>query len=198
MEKIALEKNLAPIKAQISKAETAAVALKIKTADDMAGAAEVLSKIKIVGKEIKNRKEAITKPINEGLKSIRAFFAPLEEQWENAERIVKDKMVDYQNAQLAKVEVKKDEIQEKIESGKMSEEKGEEKIAAIIPQNSVQVKSGTVQFRTIKEVVIEDEGKLPREYLVPDMVKIRKVALAGVEIAGVKVVEKQTVAGTTK
>jgi hypothetical protein len=31
-----------------------------------------------------------------------------------------------------------------------------------------------------------------------DMVKIRKVALAGVEIAGVKVVEKQVVAGIVR
>ena len=78
MENATLEKNLAPIKIQVSKAESAANTLKIETAEDMVNAADILGKIKTVGKEITKRKEAITKPINEGLKSIRAFFAPID------------------------------------------------------------------------------------------------------------------------
>jgi len=80
----------------------------------------------------------------------------------------------------------------------MSFEKAAEKIEEIIPQKNIITNNGAIQFRTIKDVVIEDETKLPREFLVPNMVKIRKVALEGVEIPGVKVVEKQTVAGIIK
>ena len=39
------------------------------------------------------------------------------------------------------------------------------------------------------------EKDLPREYLIPDMVKIRRDALTGVKIAGVEVREVKTVAG---
>jgi hypothetical protein len=198
MENANLVKELVPIKAQVTKAEAAANSLQVKTADDLTAATELLGKIKTVGKLITGKKESITKPLNEALKNARAFFAPLEQSWWNAEKIVKDKMIVYQNAELAKAAKKTEVIEKQVESGKMSFDKAADKIEAITPQKNVTTDAGAAQFRTVKEVVIEDESKLPREYLVPDMVKIRKVALAGIAIAGVKVVEKQAVAGITR
>ena len=58
-------------------------------------------------------------------------------------------------------------------------------------------KVGEVQIRKIKKVRISDEALLPRQYLVPDMVAIRKDALAGVSIAGVEVYEDESIAATT-
>lgn len=198
MEKQDLTKELAPIKAQVSKAINAANALEIKTADQMVEATDILGKIKTVGKMIKQKKESITKPLNEALRNARAFFAPIEGQWNEAELIVKRKMIAYQQAEQAKAAKKTEKIEEKVESGKMSFDKAAEKIEQVTPEKTVEAKAGSVQFRTIKEVIIEDETKIPREYLVPDMVKIKKVALAGVSIAGVKVVDKQVVAGISK
>ena len=198
METAELTRELAPIRVQASKAEGAATALQIKTADDLLLATEVLSKIKLVGKQITEKKEGITKPLNEALRNVRALFAPLETAWMNAEKIVKEKTVAYRNSALSKADEKTGAIERRVESGRLSFEKAVGKIEAITPQKTVEAKLGGIQFRTVKDVVIEDETKLPREFLVPDMAKIRKVALAGVEIAGVKVVEKQIVAGTTK
>jgi hypothetical protein len=198
METPNLKKELAPIQANVLKAEQAATQLFIKTDEDNNKAAELLIKIKTVGKQIKDAKEKITKPANEILKNARAFFSPMEKQFDNAEFIVKGKMGEYKMAQDAKALKETQKIEAKVEAGKMSFEKAAEKIEAVTPQKSVETKSGGVQYRTIKEVILEDESKLPREYLVPDMVKIRKVALAGVEIAGVKVVDKQVVAGIIK
>lgn len=198
MENSNLVKELAPLKVQISKAETDANDLQIKTKDDLPMAAELLSEIKIVGKAITEKKESITKPLNLALKNARAFFAPVETQYENAERIVKNKMNDFQNAELAKAAKKTEVIENKVEEGKMSFDKAVEKIEEITPEKKVEAKSGSIQFRTVKEVIIKDENKIPREYLVLDMVKIRKVALAGIEIPGVEVVEKQSVAGIVK
>jgi len=198
METPNLKKELAPIQANVSKAEQAATQLSIKTDEDNNKASELLIKIKTVGKQIKDAKEKITKPANEILKNARAFFSPMEKQFDNAEFIVKGKMGEYKMAQDAKALKETQKIEAKVEAGKMSFEKAAEKIEAVTPQKSVETKSGGVQYRTIKEVILEDESKLPREYLVPDMVKIRKVALAGVEIAGVKVVDKQVVAGIIK
>jgi hypothetical protein len=107
-------------------------------------------------------------------------------------------MLAFNQAELDKAKVQTEKITEKVETGKMSFEKAADKIQEITPEKNVESKSGAVQFRTVKEVVIEDENKVPREYLMLDMVKIRKVALAGVEIAGVKVVEKQVVAGIVR
>ena len=198
MENAKLSQELAPIKAQTTKAVSAATALQIKTTDDLTVATELLGKIKTVGKMITSKKESITKPLNEALKNARAFFAPLEQQWWDAEKIVKDKMIDWQTKQLALAAKKTEVIEQKVESGKMSFEKAAEKIEAVTPQKNVTTDAGAAQFRTVKEVVIDNETLIPREYLMLDMVKIRKVALAGVGIPGVRVVEKQAVAGITK
>jgi len=198
MENVKLSQELAPFVATISKAEAAATALTVKTADDLTGATELLGKIKTVGKAITAKKESMTKPLNEALRNIRDFFRPVEAQWANAEQIVKGKMIDYQNAELAKAAKKTEVIEQKVESGKMSFEKAAEKIEAVTPQKNVTTAAGAAQFRTVKEVVIDNETLIPREYLILDMVKIRKVALAGVTIPGVRVIEKQAVAGITR
>jgi len=198
MENVKLSRELAPFVATISKAEAAATALTVKTADDLTGATELLGKIKTVGKAITAKKESMTKPLNEALRNIRDFFRPVEAQWANAEQIVKGKMIDYQNAELAKAAKKTEVIEQKVESGKMSFEKAAEKIEAVTPQKNVTTAAGAAQFRTVKEVVIDNETLIPREYLILDMVKIRKVALAGVTIPGVRVIEKQAVAGITR
>lgn len=193
-----LMKQLEPIKATVSKAEIAANNLEIKTKEDLVPATELLGKIKSVGKIIKDKKEGMTKPINEALKNIRSFFSPVELQFNNAETIVKRKMEIFNNAERLKAIKKTEVIEKKVEEGKMSFDKAVEKIESITPDRKVETESGAVQFRTIKEVIIEDEKLIPREYLVVDTVKVRKVALAGVEIPGVKVVEKQIVAGLTR
>ena len=190
-----LTKELAPIKAKVSQAISASNSLVIKKEEHLTPATELLGKIKTVGRAIKQKKETITKPLNEALRNARAFFNPIEKEYLEAERIVKSKMLEYQNAQIKKAEIKSEKIAEKVEAGEMSFDKAADKIEKVTPDKVIEAKESAVQFRTIKEVVIEDKTKIPREYLIPDMVRIRKIALAGVEIAGIKVVEKQTVAG---
>ena len=192
-----LNKELAPIKTRVSKAVAVATALEIKTANDLTKATNTLNEIKIIGEMIKSKKEGMTKPANEILKNARAFFNPVEKEYLKAEKIVKDKMLFYYQAEKAKAAKQEKKIVEKVEKGQMNFDKAADKIEAITPQKTVEAKAGTVQFRTIRDIEIVDETKLPREYLVPDMVKIRKVVLAGIEIPDVKLVEKQVVAGFT-
>ena len=198
METANLTKELVPIKAKVSKIENTATALTIKTSTDLELATDLLGRIKLIGNEIRMKKESITKPLNEALKNARAFFAPVENQWRTAEMTIKNKMVLYNNEQREKARVKTEAIEKKVEAGKMSFDKAADKIEAVTPQKAVEGETGAAQFRTVREVIITDETKLPREYLVPDMVKIRKVALAGITIPGVTVAEKQIVAGVMK
>jgi hypothetical protein len=191
------DKELSVIKTQISKAISTAKTLEIATPEDMPSAVDLLSKIKTVGKLITAKKEAITKPLNESLKQIRAFFAPFEEEYEKAERIVKVKMIDFDNRMHLEAIKKQAVIEKKVSSGKMTMEKAADKLEDIIPKKSVATSEGAVSFKVIKEVIIVDESKLPREYMIPDLAKIKKVALAGIAIAGVEVQEKKIVAGTT-
>ncbi len=190
-------KEVAVVRGQIEKAFHAAEELTIKSPEDLTHATELLVKIRTVGKNVTSIKDGIAKPLNEALKAARAFFNPIELQWKSAEDVVKSKMLDYQLAERAKAAKKEEKIAEKVESGKMSFENGAKKIEAVRPKNSVATDTGSkAQFKKVKEIVIEDEAAVPREYLVLDMVKIRKVALAGVNIPGVKVIEKETLAVT--
>ena len=181
-----IDKEIVLIKSQTTKAMQAAQELSIKSDEDMPGASELFLKIKAVGNLIKQRKDTITRPLYKMYKDAMDYFKPLEQEYVNAEK------------QMAKAAKETAKIEEKVEMGKIDFQKAAEKIEKIAPQKSVETGAGAVQFRTIKEVVVEDETKIPREYFVLDMVKVRKVALAGVEIPGVKVIEKQIVAGIAK
>jgi len=193
-----IDKEIVLIKSQTTKAMQAAQELSIKTDADMPGASELFLKIKAVGNLIKQRKDTITRPLYKMYKDAMDYFKPLEQEYSNAERVVSQKISEYREKQMAKAAKETAKIEEKVEMGKIDFQKAAEKIEKIAPQKSVETGAGAVQFRTIKEVVVEDETKIPREYFVLDMVKVRKVALAGVEIPGVKVVDKQVVAGVVK
>jgi len=189
--------DLAPIKKQVSLVGSSANSLKINSAPDLVKATDILGKIKSIGKDIKKWRESITKPLNEALKNARDLFRPLENDWSEAERIVKKKMVDFNVKQQAKAAEKEAKIEKQVEKGEIDMEKGAEKLEKVAPPNKIEADKGSIQFRTIKKIVIFDKSKLPREFLIPDTVKIRKVALAGIDIAGVKVVEEKQVSASS-
>jgi hypothetical protein len=193
-----ITKELAPIKSQISKVISSANSLEIKNRDGLNNAVDILSKVKRIGNTIKAKKESIIKPINESLKSIRELFRPLEDEWSEAEMIIKEKMNVFNELEEEKARIKEAKITEKVESGKMSMEKAANQLEEIQPEKKIESKNGSVQFKTYRDVIIEDESKLPYKYLVPDRVRIRRDALSGVIIEGVKVVEKKQIAVSSK
>jgi len=192
------ELNLAPIKKQVSSIIKSAGSLKINSAPGLVEATDILGKIKSVGREIKEKRDSIIKPLNEAKNNAMDLFRPLESDWSEAERIVKKKMTIFGDQQAEKAREKEVKITEQIESGKMDIEKGAEKLDKITPANKVEADNGSIQFRMVKRVVIENQDLIPREYLVPDMVKINKVAKAGIKIAGIKVVEERQVSSYQK
>lgn len=198
MENKDIVKVLIPIKAKIEQVGSYANILEIKSEQHLKEATNELTSVKLIQKELTARKESITKPMLLALKNARAIFAPLEAKVTAAELIIKRKMLTYQNAITAKAEKKMEKIATDVEAGKISFDKGVEKLAKVQePTKTVSVDNGQITYRTVKKVIIENADLLPREYLVPDEVKIRRDALAGKEIAGVKVVEEKVVSART-
>ena len=186
--------DLAPIKRQVSAVVSSAGLLEINNKPDLIKATDVLTKIKSIANEIKEKKDSIIKPLNEALKNARDLFRPLETDYSEAETTVKMKMVIFNQQEEKKAAEATAKIEQKVEAGKMSMEVAADKIEEVIPENKVEGKSGSIQFRVVKKVVIENEFDVPREFLMLDMVKIRKAALNGFIIKGVKVVEEKVVA----
>lgn len=209
-------KELAPLKAQMTKLESQVNALVITNAEENIQAIELKAKLKSMGQTIKERKEEITKPLNAALKSARELFAPLETQFENAEGAVGKKLLDYKRKVDAEARAEEERIAKKleedrkkleaeVEAGKITEEKAEAKLelkeqkaenkldSLETVDKTTRTAHGQVQFRKIKKVRITDEKLIPRNYLVVDMVAVRRDALAGVQIPGAEVYEEETV-----
>ncbi len=189
------EKEVSLVKAQATRALTAAEAINITSAESLESAVDLLSKMKKVGRMIKDRKEAITKPLSEALNSARDLFKPIEANLTEAEGVVKRKMLDYQEAEEKRIDAEKEKVVDKMEDGKMSLEKGLAKMEKIGDvQTSAQGKIGSIATRIVKKYRVTDESKLSREYLMPDMGKITEALKAGKEVPGAEVYEEKVIA----
>lgn len=194
MTQIPETKEIATVKQQATKALGLAQEMVIASADDRVRATDVLSKMKTVAKMIKEREEAITKPLNEALSSARDLFRPMKQNLAEAESVVKTKMLAYDAAEEKRIAEEQQKIAEKVEAGKMKPETAMKKIENIGEvKTSVQGKVGQTQTRTVKKYRVVDESKIPREYLVPDMGKITEAFKAGKVVPGAEAYEEKII-----
>ena len=201
------EKELAVLRQTSTRARNRAETIVIESDSDLKKGADFLSNVKKAQKLIKEKKESITKPMNMALKNARAFFAPFEQSLDESERLVKARMITY--AQLVQEKAAEDarRIEEELHRKAQEEQMTAEKLSAETNkamqemaelktvETKVEGRKGAIQYRTVKQIEVEDLNAIPREYLIPDMTKIRKVALAGVQIPGIIVKEVKQIAG---
>lgn len=182
-----LEKESSPVIAKSKKIE-------IANAQDMEKAAEILSNLNRYADQVKKEKDAIVKPINEGLKRIRQLFAPLEERLEDSINMIRVEMSQYQTLQKRNAEEEAAKIAARIGEGKgkLSVETAVNKIEEIeTPADRVSTDSGMVKFKTVKKFQVTDVSLIPKEFILPNEVEIRKAMIAGIEIAGVRYFEEE-------
>ncbi len=193
-------KELAVLKGQVSKLETRANEVAIETQEDYEGAVDIVAKLKDTGSIIKKRKESITKPLNEALKNARELFKPIEQQFTEAERIVKGKLLEYKQKADAKAREEEQKIANRVEKGTMKVETAEKKIENVERvQQTTRGKVGEVQVRKIKKLRIVDKKLIPLEYLEPDMGAIRRDAISNkITIPGVEVYEEEVIAAGSR
>ena len=188
-------KELAPIKAQVSKLENQATAVAIESQEGYENAIDLVSKLKETGSEIKNKKESITKPLNEALRNVRDMFRPIETQFENAERIIKTKLLDYKRKKDEEARAEEAKVAARVAKGTMKLETAEKKMDSIERvENTTRGQVGQVQIKKIRKVRVTNQESIPRKYLVPDMVLIRQDALSGIVIPGIEVYEEESIA----
>lgn len=181
------------IKRQAEGADKVAKEIIIKNQNDFEKASELFLKVKQAGKYIASEKEKMTRGLLDTLANIRSFFKPYEIMQSNAEKEIGSKILAYQLEAEKKSQIKIDAVVEKVEKGQITFEQANEKIETLEVEKTVEVNTGAVQFKTIRDYEIIDEKLIPKKYWVLDLVKLRKDALDGVEIPGVKVVEKKII-----
>ena len=186
----------------------------IKAQPDYDEAGELLKKIKVKAAEIEELQKGITRPLNEALKRARDLFRRPLDYLERAENSLRKVRLIWQNDQEAKrleAESKLRELARKEEEKKRkalevriekAEEKGDTEKAELLREKQAEVfvpapivesqvqKTEGIGIRKMWKFRIADESLIPREYLIPDSVKIGKMVRASggtVKIAGVEV-----------
>lgn len=193
------EKELKEYKSQVDLVQKGANALVISSNEDMEKGTDLLASVKQIKKAVTERKEAITRPLMEALASARDLFKPLETGYADAEKVIKAKMLDYSLAEAERIEKEKARVEARVEKGTMRVDTAVQKIEDIgDTKSSFSGEQGKITFKTMRKVRITDENLIPREYLVPDMVKITKVSLAGINVPGAEVYEEKVVAAGTR
>ncbi len=187
------EKEIIILKKQLSPIVEEAKGIKIINNKDMEEAAELLSTLNKINDKITNEKEKITKPLNEALRTERGRWKPIEEIYEEAIDILRDKMSLYQTEQIR---LQREE--EKRIAARVGEGKGKLKIETavrkmeeldIVPEKVIAA-SGSVKFREDKVLKITDEKMIPQKYFMLDEKKLLADLKAGVEILGAELETK--------
>lgn len=157
----------------------------ITTQEDYQEAAKLLSQLKDIGKLALAEQEKFTKPLNELLKVTRSHFKPFFAALELLETAKKAEMIAFLNKQEA--EAKK--LEKKFEEG------GIKKFSTLSrKQEELQVTSDDATVRRTRVVKITSIKKLPKEFMEPDMTKIRLALLQGVNVPGAELVEEKVIA----
>ncbi len=159
----------------------------------------LLSKIAEGKKKAEAQRKMFTDPLNQSLKAINAFFKNLTAPLDEADGIIRSKVLIFRRAEEERARKEAEELQKKREEeAKKSASQGEAPafvppVVAQAPPTTMTAKNGSATVRKIWDFEIENEAEIPREYLVVDSVKIRQAIKDGVrEIHGIKIFQKET------
>lgn len=182
------EKAIQVLKAQTTQKMNAAVALEIKSPEDLEKGKDILNKIAQYKKAVKAQKDKILKPMNEAVKEVRNFFAPIEERVDQADQEIRGKILSYNRVVQEKQAKEQVKIEEKVAAGTMKQETAEKKLEKQAEQVAA------IPTRKVAKLVITDEQAIPDEYWVIDMVKLRKAVISDrVAVPGTKVEMEETI-----
>jgi hypothetical protein len=137
---------------------------------------EVVSQLKEYRKEADVQEKSLTEPANQIIKNAKAIFKPFKDGVDEAERLAKQKMLAFLEAQEAAAK----RIQEKFERGDIK------KISTVVAKTNelLDTQSESVSVRKIQVLKIVDVNKIPREFLVPNEALIKQALKEGRKVAG--------------
>lgn len=172
-----------------------ALARVIKTDADIKDATNDISIISKLTKALEERRQEYVKPINGHLKAINDSFKVFTEPFLKADRITRDKLLEYR-AEQERIRKEQERINElRFEAAKAEMTlKGEltESVELIEIQseqpNHYRAEVGMAGIAKIRKWEVEDLSKVPLDYLMIDATKVGKVVRAGVpSIAGIRI-----------
>jgi len=158
-------------------------------------ASECLVEIKGKAKSLEAQRKEITTPLLKAKRNVDDLFRPALNSLKAAETAIKKGLVEYQRKAQELQKKALESVREELEEG--SEEGNGEKVRELLTkaQKDAPAVAG-ISIRTVTKYEITDESLLPREYMQPNTGTIRKAALAGKEIPGVRVWKEESIAAS--
>lgn len=190
---------------QTLKLEEYATALVIDSDDRIKAATNDLIIIRGLKKAIEGKRKEYTRPINSHLEAINEAFKTLTEPINNADTITGEKILAYR---LRQDLIRKEE--ERINQMRMDAAKAEMELKGeltesvnlveVVPENPdhYRAEAGMSGVANLWKFEVIDFELLPNQYKLPDMVKIRKVIIAGATIPGVRGWKEESLRVTAK
>ena len=139
----------------------------VRKFEDVMDAAGFLLDVKQLGEAVTARKEEITKPMNESLKSARKLFKPIEDQCTEAEAAVKEAILAYHSKNWKR--------------GKDTD-------------NTINGLRGKVTVVEREQARITDPAAIPAEFCSPDPSKIEHALKAGISVPGAELIKTYGIA----
>lgn len=186
---IELEKGKKGILEKVSQIE-------IVSHETLKEAVDFTQQIKVQKKKFEDLRKYLIGPSQKFIKETNARFKAYTNDLDQAEEELRVKMTKYSDEQEKKRRDEEDRIrkeQEKKYKEELKEAKKEHKVPSP-PPAPIHVETEKVeglQMRKQWTFRIVDEKKIPREYLTPDVKKIRKVVQAGIrKITGIEIYQE--------
>jgi len=158
----------------------------IENVDDYKKALEYLLSLSVIKLELDSKRQFFSKPLYDQMRRVNAYFDQYLKPIEEADKILRQKIVQYRALKWEEFKQQEKEIYERIKNELGSSDLPPVVVTPTLAKNEV-VSGGEITFRVVKKWVVEDESKLPREYLKPNDKKIAEAVKKGEEIPGVKV-----------
>ena len=190
--------EIAVVKTKIESMREKVSAIQVTNQDELVAVAGHVDNIKKLGKFVKQERDKYIAPAKEIIEKAKEQYDPYIKACDEAEAVLKGKAEVYMLAEKKKADELKAKEIKKVETGYQKPETAAKKIEAMPEaQKSVDTGASKLTMKMVKDIEITDEKAIPDEYYKPrelDLAKIKKVALAGVSIPGVKVIEKPQMA----
>jgi len=181
----------------ISPLEQAARSLTITDSEGYIAAENLLKEIMRNEKKVAEVRGQHTRPAMDTLSFIRDLFKPAELSIADAKKVIKAKMLAYENAIDEKIEREKAKLAARVEKGTMRSDTAAGKMEALEESKNIPAVKSSV--RVVTKVRVTDLSLVPLEYLVADMTKITTAVLReGITIPGVEKYEEKSIVGSSK
>lgn len=202
------EEAVQDLTARTSELEATAKALVIKDEESLRQATDILGWIATLKKQVEERRQFFTKPLNDQVRRINDFFKEMLRPLETADRILREKVLAYRQEQEKKRREEEARLRKMLEKEQKRMEREAAKqglpapppipapTASVAPQpKTIEASLGAVSAKLVWDFEIEDETKIPREFLMVNEKAIRAAIKAGVRhIPGVRIFQREELA----